>query len=145
MLLLGYVEIVASCIFNFSLLYAIRRIAISTESEKISASAVRNFIFMCIYYLMYLVAVLPFDFKDEYLKYCGAFVLLLNFVWIILNLVLIYSCYARICDENDVEMNRKPSRFAFVNKMRAQADERQARVAERQAEYKKQKRERKRR
>lgn len=136
-----YAEILLSLVYNTVMLYAIRRIAVETEAEKIAASSVRNFIFICVYYVLYFIGVFPFTFADTYLKYCGAFILLFNFVWIILNLVLIYSCYARICDENDIEMNRKLSRFAFVNKMRAESEERQARAAERQAEYRRQRQE----
>lgn len=137
----SYIEIVLSFFFNAVMLYSIRAIAIDTQVEKISASAVRNFIFICVYYVLCFISVLPFAFVESYMKYCGAFILLLNFAWIFLNLVLIYSCYARICDENDVEMNRKPSRFAFVNRMRAESEERQMRASERQAEYRRQKRE----
>lgn len=138
----AYAEIILSLAHNLFMLYAIRSIAIETEVEKISACAVRNLIFMCAYYVLYFIGTLPFAFASEYLKYCGAFILILNFVWVILNLVLIYSCYARICDESDVEMQRKPSRFAFVNKMRAESEERERRAAERQAEYRRQKQER---
>ena len=76
----------------------------------------------------------------EYTKYFSGPVLILYFVWIIFNLVLIYSCYARICDESDVDMEQKPSRFAFVNKMRAESEERSRAAAERQAKYKEEKR-----
>ena len=56
-------------------------------------------------------------------------------------------CYTRICDEGDVEMNRKPSRFAFINKMRAELDKREEKALESQEQYieeKRQKREQKR-
>ena len=41
----------------------------------------------------------------------------------------------RICDENDVDMQRKPSRFAFINTMRQRFDEKQERAAQQQADY----------
>ncbi len=46
--------------------------------------------------------------------------LLLNLVWVICNLVLIGSCYMRICPAGEAngEKPKKPSRFAFVNDMR---------------------------
>ena len=69
-------------------------------------------------------------------KYFAAPALLLYFAWIILNLILIYSCYARICDENDVDMEVKPSRFAFVNRMRQKSEERRLRLEAEREEYK---------
>ncbi len=128
---LGYVEMAASFALNACMLYAIRSIARETDVEKISFGAVRNFVFICIYYALCIMSFLPFEFA----KYLGAPALIIYFVWIIFNLVLIASCYARICDESDVEMNVKPSRFAFVNKMRARGEERRARAEERAAEY----------
>jgi hypothetical protein len=139
--IMGYVEMFASLIFNAIMLYAIRAIAVETEDTKIMTGATRNFVFICIYYILYFIGVLPFDFAKEYAKYFSASVLILYFVWIILNLILIFSCYARICDENDVDMPRKPSRFEFVNKMRAEFDERQQKADQRQAEYRQKKQE----
>ena len=36
----------------------------------------------------------------------------------VFSLVFIYSCYARLCAPEDTSMERRPSRFAFINKMR---------------------------
>ncbi len=141
---MGYAEMFASLVFNSLMLYAIREIAKETDVIKIVASAFRNFVFICIYYVLYFIGVLPFEFSKEYAKFFSAPVLILYFVWIVLNLVLIYSCYAKICDENDVEMQRKPSRFSFVNNMRAKFDEREQKAFKEHAEYKREKRERRR-
>jgi len=141
--IMGYVEMFFSLIFNAVMLYCIRSIAIETDVSKIAVGAIRNLIFICIYYVLTLIGMLPFDFAKEYSVYFSAPVLILYFVWIILNLVLIFSCYSRICDENDIDMVRKPSRFAFVNKMREESEQRQREAAERRAEQKSLKRERK--
>ena len=140
---MGYVEMFASLVFNAVMLYCIRSIAIETDVQKISVGAVRNFVFICIYYVLTLIGMLPFDFAKEYTVYFSAPVLILYFVWIILNLVLIFSCYSRICDENDVDMARKPSRFSFVNKLREESEQRQREAAERRAEQRRQRQERK--
>ncbi|MBE6535165.1 MAG: hypothetical protein E7677_00880 [Ruminococcaceae bacterium] len=141
---IGHVETVMSFIFASVMLYAIRSIATETEDLKISANAIRNFVFMCIYVLLYVVTCLPF----AYTKYFGMPTLLIQFAYVVLNLILIFTCYTRICDESDVEMNRKPSRFAFINKMRAELDRREEKALESQAQFieeKRQKREQKRR
>lgn len=130
-------------VFHLFLLGAIRKIAIETDMRKIADNAVRNFIFICVYYLMYIVSILPFFFTGEYIKYFSLPITLLYFAWIILNLVLIFSCYSGICDENDVEMRAKPSRFAFVNKFRRKMEEREERAVDEAREYAKQRREKK--
>ena len=40
----------------------------------------------------------------------------------------IYSCYAKLCAPEDIEMPQRPSRFAFINKMREKQAEKQAEV-----------------
>jgi lysylphosphatidylglycerol synthetase-like protein (DUF2156 family) len=120
----GYIEMALTFVFSAVLLWAIRLIAIQTDVPKIAVSAVRNFVFICVYYVLSLIGLLPFAFAQKYASIVGAPVLILYFVWIILNLVLIYSCYARICDEDDVDMEQKPSRFEFVNNMRRESEKR---------------------
>ena len=129
--IIGHVETALSFVFSAVMLYAIRSIALETEDTKISVNAVRNFVFMCIYMILYGVTCLPF----AYTKYFGMPMLLMKTVCIILNLALIFTCYMRVCDESDVEMKRKPSRFAFVNKMRAELDKREEKALESQEEY----------
>lgn len=140
---MGIVEMCVSLVFNGALLYSIRAIAIETEVDKIAVNSIRNFIFICLYFVLNIISYLPFSFVKEYASVFSLPVLLLYFVWIVLNLILIYSCYARICDENDAEMVRKPSRFAFINKMRAEMDEKEKRASERAEEYRREKQEKK--
>ncbi len=128
----SYIEAAATFVFHAAMLSAIRAIAVETGVFKNAVSAVRNLVFVCLYYVLYLLAMLPLSIS----KYFSLAAVVVFFVFIILNLVLIYSCYARICDECDVEMEQKPSRFAFVNKMRQEAAERQRQNEQRQAEYK---------
>lgn len=141
---LVYAEAALVLVYHILLLLAIRAIAKDTESEKIQGNSVRNLFFISLYYLLYVVGMLPTPFKASYEANMGLPLLLLNFAWIILDLVLIVSCYSRICDENDVDMERKPSKFAFVNKMRAELDAKQARARESSMQYKREKAERKR-
>lgn len=121
---IGYVEMVGSLLFHGVLLWGIRGIAKETEVDKISFAAIRNFSFFALYYLLYAIALLPFDFTKEYAALMSVPALLLYFACLILNLILFFSCYAKICDVADEDMAVKPSRFAFVNRMRAESEER---------------------
>ena len=138
----GYVEMALTFVFSAVLLWAIRLIAIQTQVQKIAVGAVRNFVFICIYYVLSLIGLLPFAFAQKYAAIVGAPVLILYFVWIILNLVLIYSCYARICDEDDVDMEQKPSRFEFVNNMRRESEARREAANQKYAQKLRQRKER---
>ena len=131
----GYADDALVFVFHACLLYAIRCIAKDTEDEKISYNSVRNFVFLAFYYVVYVVTLLPIASLDEFKKYFSLPVILLYFVCLILNVVLLISCYARICDEADVDMPMKKSRFAFINKL----NEREAKAAEENAAFAKQK------
>jgi hypothetical protein len=58
---------------------------------------------------------------------------LLQFAWAIFNLINLFTCYMYICPEGDEEMERRPSRFGFVNDMRDKMDERDRLSREREA------------
>ncbi len=137
------IEQVVFFIFQTLMLYSIRAIAKETEVGKIAGSAIRNFVFICLYYTVYLVKLLPI----ASVQACAA-----ELTWIawvvylacqILNLILIGSCYMRICDESDLEMERKASRFEFVNRFRAENERRREKARKEYAEYRQEKRQRK--
>ena len=137
MTVLGYVEQVSSLVFHALLLWAIRAIAMETEVNKIAVNAVRNFVFLCIYEVVYLVGILPVEAIHNASARLGLIALLVYFVCVVLNLILFGSCYAWICDEGDVEMRRKPSRFAFVNRMREENERRAEKAAAETRAYRK--------
>lgn len=139
----GYIEQIVFFVFQALMLYSLRAIAKETEIPKIANNAVRNFVFICLYYTVYLVRLLPV----ASIRACAA-----ELTWIawvvylacqILNVILIGSCYMRICDESDLEMERKPSRFAFVNRFRAENERRREKARREYAEYREEKRARK--
>ena len=137
----GFEETVASAddafsfVFHTCLLYAIIQIAKDTEVEKIRVASVRNFVFMCIYAVLIMISKLPFAFVENYKRYFSMPIILLYFAIIILNLVLIFTCYANICDESDVDMPLKKSRFEFVNKFREETARREQKAADESVEY----------
>lgn len=66
------------------------------------------------------------------LQMFSAIAALLQFVWAAFNLFNLFTCYMYICPEGDEQMERKPSRFAFVNRFREKASERDLAARERE-------------
>lgn len=139
---IGHLERIGYVLFTFSMCLPIRSIAKETEVEKIAVASVRNFIFTAIYFILYLVAYIPLPFANEYKAYFGTPVFVLYIVIIFMNLFMLFSCYAKICDESDIEMAQKPSRFAFVNRFREENERRRAEADARAAQKEREKRER---
>ena len=121
-------------LFHALLLWSIRAMAHETELPKLGISAIRNFVFICLSYLINLTVRLPM-WDNEMKSYFNLAYVLLQLSWILLDLWLLYSCYAKICDENDGEMQRKASRFAFVNRFRDAFDQRENRAIEADRAY----------
>jgi hypothetical protein len=139
---IGHIERAGYVLFTLSMCYPIRSIAKETEVEKIAVASVRNLIFTVIYLLLYLVAYIPLPFVNDYKAYFGTPVFIIYIVIIFMNLFMLFSCYAKICDESDVEMAQKPSRFAFVNRFREENERRRAEADARAEQKKREKTER---
>ncbi len=137
---IGYIEQGVSFVFNSFLLWGVFQIARETEVKKITTAAIRNYIFICAYYVIYLVSFLPFVGIQSARSDFALILWILYFVWIGLNIWLLFDCYARICDEDDVDMERKPSKIPFVNKLRDEFEERSRKAREADAMFKQEKR-----
>ena len=61
--------------------------------------------------------------------------MIMQVIYAFFNVLLIFKCYAMICPEGEEDMQRKPSRFEFVNKMRKKQDEREQKAIESTKEY----------
>jgi len=136
------IDTVLIFVFHAVLLYAVRAIAKETGVEKIAQNAVRNFVFVCLYYAVMLVSRLPID-DAQMMQWLSAASLVSMLVFMVLNVLLIFSCYAKICDENDQEMEQKPSRFAFVNRFRAELNRREEKAMREDAAYREERQRRK--
>jgi len=141
MTVFGHIEQGAALVFHALMLWAIRQIALETEVPKIAVSAVRNFVFLCIYQLTYIIGALPVPSWQPVLIRVGLVSWGLYFICVILNLILLGSCYARICDEGDVDMEQKPSRFAFINRLREENARRAQKAASETLAYRREREE----
>ena len=47
---------------------------------------------------------------------------------------MIFTCYMKICDSDDVDMKQKPSRFAFINQKREEEETERQKILDEYAE-----------
>ena len=104
--ILSYPNIPMTFLFHAALLYGIRKIAIDTDVPKITFAATRNFIFHVILLALELISILPFTVTRNMFVLSVVVALILA----VLNLILIFKCYANICDINDVDMEKRTRR-----------------------------------
>lgn len=137
---LDYVSFAATIYFVAALCLAIKQIAKDTGIKKIEIAATRNFVFYCILFIVQAISFMPFEWVTVYKPVFVSALLIIELLCWLLNLYMIFSCYAKICDSSDVDMKQKPSRFEFVNKKREeQEEERQKILAEHAEKSKKRK------
>ena len=130
-----YAEYAVLLLFHAALLYAIHTIAHEIGLPKIKQGAVRNAVITGLYYVLYILALLPFGWVESYKKYAVVFVTLLPLVWVTLNAWLIYTCYRYICKEGDEDVPLRVSRFAFVNRIRAELERKEQKGIESALEH----------
>ena len=123
----GYARYGAELVFTVALCVSISLIAKETGEIKLRYVAIRNLALYCVYFVLQIICWLPHEYVGTLLQITAlpAVAQLAGFALILLNLLMIFSCYRRICDESDVDMPQKPSKFEFVNQMRAEREEKE--------------------
>ena len=136
---IGYVEQGVSFVFISLLLWGIFNIARETEAKKVLVGVIRNYIFTCAYYLIYVLSFLPFSgirtAKEEF----AVIAWILYFVCIGFNLFLIFSAYIYICDEDDVEMDKRNINIPVLNSFMDAFEKKAQKAKEEDRRYKQEK------
>jgi hypothetical protein len=125
----SFAELLLTVVFHVFLAIAIKEICMRTGVQKNAVHALTNMVAVLLYAVMWVwysgVAQVTHmvSFNPTARSYSGVLyglTMLMKLVWIIGNLILIGSCYRRICPAGQEDASRpvKPSRFAFVNDMR---------------------------
>lgn len=109
-------------LFHMALFYGIYGLSKHLEVKKVTAGAVRNAFVMLLYFVLYAISFLPFDFVADYRRVMSAPILLLQLCWILMVAYLIWLCYVHICPEGQEDVPLRVSRFAFVNKIRQEME-----------------------
>ena len=121
----AWIELAIYLVFNLALLYGIADLSRRVEYPETRQKAYRNMVFVVLYNVFYLVINIPNTIFATDMGFFMTLLLILQLIYTVINLALIFKCYAMICPEGEEDMHRKPSRFEFVNKMRQKQDERE--------------------
>ena len=101
--------------FHIFLMFAIGSIAIDTGLEKIRFRAIRNLLLICVAEVLYVVvALLP---VSDIFQAATFVVVMLRFIWIVLDLILLASCYRMICEAGDEDMPEKDVSIPVIKQM----------------------------
>ena len=134
-------RIIFDFVFTTVLCFAVRGIAKETGATKIVYKSIRNYVYFCIFcafqFIVWLASVIGVPAFSTFVKMTALSIwtAFLSIICSILICLMLFSCYATICDVNDVEMKVKPSRFEFINRRREQREQRSQAYIEEAKKY----------
>ena len=100
--------------FHFFLMIAISSIARDTGLENIRFRSMRNLVVIGVAEIVYIVVTLL---PKEKIQVVFFMALVLRLLWIILDLILLVSCYRMICEEGDEDMPEKEINIPIIKQM----------------------------
>ena len=118
----------ATLFFHFLLLLPIREIAAETGEKELASKSYSALSAASVACALELAVALIGSFSQASEPSTAFRVLtlasvLFHIFYPVFSLVFIYSCYAKLCAPEDADMAPRPSRFAFINRMRAKQEE----------------------
>ena len=134
-LIYEWLKFILGLIFNVAMLYGIMDVSSRVDYPETRQKALRNLIFVVIFNACQLVMFFPIPFINNDKAFFNTLLLILQLIYSITNAFLLFKCYAMICPAGQEDMPRKPSRFAFVNKMRAIRDAKEEKAIEEMKNY----------
>jgi len=130
-----WIEFIVSLILNVTILYGIADLSKRVDYPEARQKAYRNMVFVSIYALLQILIFIPGSVFNKDGGFFLTLLLLVQLIYAFFNLALLFKCYAMICPTGQEDMSAKPSRFAFINKMRKIQDEREQEAIENTKAY----------
>ncbi len=110
-------------VFLWFALSGVAQISTQTDIPVLRLKALRNRIFTLAFYVCgVLLETNLFTHVSAFLQYFTLFYMLFGLVYTFLNAKIFFESYIWICLEGDEGMERKESRFGFINKLNAFSD-----------------------
>ena len=125
---ISILAVVISTVFQVLLLSGIREIGRDAGAEGIPGRAVWSILVVCLVGVwklaLSLMSTLPDIDASKAFRLLTLGAALVSLLYPVVILAFLYSCYAKICAPDDIEMEARPSRFAFVNRWREEREKR---------------------
>ena len=130
-----YIRFGTGLVFHAVLIFATYRFCKMLDVKKGMTGAIRNAVVLSFYYVIVFISMLDVPFHEDYMKVFALPMILIMFGAYFSMALMLFTCYKEICPEGDEEMPRKPSRFAFVNRIRTVVDRHNEKSSQAAQEY----------
>jgi hypothetical protein len=115
----AWVELAVYLIFNIAMLYGIADLSRRVDLPETRQKAYRNMVFVAMYNVFYLVINIPNTIFANDIGFFMTLLMILQLIYTIINLALIFKCYAMICPEGEEDMPVIESKNPVIRKMDA--------------------------
>ena len=131
------IKLVVALYFEISMLYGIVDLSRRVDYTDTRKAALTNMIYVGVFYLCQLICTTPLVTKLEGSDKAAVMTIMMiaQIVYTAINSFLLFKCYAMICPAGQEDMPRKPSRFAFINKIREIRDAKDEKAIEEMKNY----------
>jgi len=123
--------------FDFTVLYGIADLSRRVDFPDTRSKAYRNMVIVGFFYIFQAVMLMPFVKGLTSIDFNFLMTLLTVFqvIYAIINVCLMFKCYAMICPEGQEDMPLKKSRFEFVNRIREKRSAKEDQAVEDMKKY----------
>ena len=116
---ISFASLASSLAFHILLFSSIASLGKDTDLPDVISLARTNSFAVSVYFLLNVVLFILNSYSASDLSLLMALTLLLRVAYPLSGLALIYKCFRKICSPEDLTMPTKPSRFRFINEIRA--------------------------
>ena len=100
---LEFLNIASVALFHIALFLSVAELAQDVQIEKIRVASLRNMFFFVLYTVLCAVRFLPLNYGDTVLLYFNLIIQLMQILWIVLSILLLFSCFRKIADREELE------------------------------------------
>lgn len=130
-----WLKFILGLLFNVALLLGIIDVSNRVDYPETKTKAMRNLVFVGVFNIFQLLMLFPIPFILSDKGFFNTLLLIIQLIYTLANAFLLFKCYAMICPAGQEDMPRKPSKFAFVNKIRAIRDAKEEKAIEDMKNY----------
>ena len=129
---LDWTRLLFLALFHVALAFSVKEIALRVGVQKNAVRALRNLVLLGVYVLAVVLQM-----SGVGIPHLTEVATIVCLIVAICNSVMLYSCYMRIApaEGENAQDARKPSRFAFINHLRAKMQEREDKAREADRAY----------
>ena len=119
----GAVKLAVSLVMHIFIFLGCKGLAEGAESEFLVRKSDRQLVMTAVYYVVALLLIAAAPLIGNIAPYLNFALFIYWIICFIMNMILIYNCFGRLCPEDEDDEAMPRSKFGFINKINDKFDE----------------------